>query len=42
MKNAIEINWDNGSIIIVFVFGLVIIGLVAAVLLLMNNDKKKP
>jgi hypothetical protein len=41
MKKDILINWDNGSIIIVFVFGLVIIGLVAAVFLMMNNDKKK-
>ncbi|WP_366183222.1 hypothetical protein [Flavobacterium ovatum] len=41
MKNAILVNWDNGSIIIVFVFGFVIIGLVAMIFLLMNNDKKK-
>ncbi|MCW2120768.1 hypothetical protein [Flavobacterium sp. 7A] len=41
MKNAILINWDNGSIIIVFGFGFVIIALVAAVYLLMSNDKKK-
>tara|TARA_R110002126_G_scaffold138964_3_gene283506 strand:+ start:525 stop:653 length:129 start_codon:yes stop_codon:yes gene_type:complete len=41
MKNISLYNWDNGSIIIVFVFGFVVIGLVATVLLLMNNDKKK-
>lgn len=41
MRKGILVNWDNGSIIIVFVFGLVIAGLVAAILLLMNNDKKK-
>ncbi|WP_281261788.1 hypothetical protein [Flavobacterium faecale] len=41
MKNAILVNWDNGSIIIVFVFGLVIIGLIAAIFLLMSGDKKK-
>ncbi|WP_256469080.1 hypothetical protein [Flavobacterium sp. K5-23] len=41
MKNLALFNWDNGSIIIVFVFGFVCIGLVAAVLLLMNSDKKK-
>jgi len=35
------ITWDSGSIIIVFVFGFVCLALVAAVLLLMNNDKKK-
>jgi ABC-type multidrug transport system permease subunit len=41
MKNISLYNWDNGSIIIVFVFGFVVIGLVATVLLLMKNDKKK-
>jgi ABC-type multidrug transport system permease subunit len=41
MEKGILVNWDNGSIIIVFVFGLVIVGLVATVALLMNNDKKK-
>lgn len=41
MEKEVLVNWDNGSIIIVFVFGLVIIGLVATVILLMNNDKKK-
>jgi hypothetical protein len=41
MKNISLYNWDNGSIIIVFVFGFVVIGLVATVLLLMNNDNKK-
>jgi formate-dependent nitrite reductase membrane component NrfD len=41
MEKGILVNWDNGSIIIVFVFAVVIIGLVAAIFLMMNNDKKK-
>lgn len=41
MGKGVLVNWDSGSIIIVFVFGLVIVGLVATILLLMNNDKKK-
>ncbi|EIA07556.1 hypothetical protein [Flavobacterium frigoris] len=41
MKNLTLITWDSGSIIIVFVFGFVILALVATVFLLMNNDKKK-
>lgn len=41
MKNISLYTWDNGSIIIVFVFGFVVLGIVATVLLLMNNDKKK-
>jgi len=41
MKNTSLYTWDNGSIIIVFVFGAVIIGIVATVFLLMNSDKKK-
>ncbi|MEZ7499481.1 hypothetical protein QO200_12120 [Flavobacterium sp. Arc3] len=41
MKNMALITWDSGSIIIVFVFGFVVLALVATVLLLMNNDKKK-
>lgn len=41
MKNIALYNWDNGSIIIVFVFGFVVVALVTAVLLMMNNDRKK-
>ena len=41
MRNIALFNWDNDSFIIVFVFGFVCIGIVTAVLLLMNNDKKK-
>jgi ABC-type multidrug transport system permease subunit len=41
MKNIALVNWDNGSFIIVFVFGFVVIAIIATVLLLMNNDKKK-
>ncbi len=41
MEKSSLVNWDNGSIIIVFVFGFVILALVATVLLLMKNDRKK-
>ena len=41
MKNIALITWDSGSIIIVFVFGFVVLALIATVLLLMKNDKKK-
>jgi hypothetical protein len=41
MKKEVFVNWDNGSIIIVFVFGIVIVGLVTAVILLMKHDTKK-
>ena len=41
MKNIALFTWDNGSIIIVFVFGFVVIALISTVLLLMKNDKKK-
>lgn len=35
------VNWGNGAFIMIFVFALVIVGLVGAVFLLMNTDKKK-
>jgi hypothetical protein len=41
MKDTTLFSWDNGTIIMVVVFGLVIIGLVSAVLLMMFSDKKK-
>ncbi|WP_255360751.1 hypothetical protein [Flavobacterium sp. 83] len=41
MKDISLFSWDNGSFIMIVVFGLVIIGLVAAVLIMMNSDKKK-
>lgn len=41
MKNIALFTWDSASIIIVFVFGFVCLGLVATVLLMMNTDKKK-
>jgi ABC-type multidrug transport system permease subunit len=41
MEKSQLVNWDNGSIIIVFVFGFVIVALVVTVLLLMKNDRKK-
>ncbi|CAM3126461.1 hypothetical protein SAMN05444355_10812 [Flavobacterium frigoris] len=41
MKNIALVNWDNGSFIIVFVFGFVVLAIITSVILLMNNDKKK-
>jgi hypothetical protein len=41
MKDTSLFTWDNGTIIMVVVFGLVIVGLVAAVMIMMNSDKKK-
>ena len=40
MKDTTLFSWDNGTFIMIVVFGLVIIGLVAAVLIMMNSDKK--
>jgi hypothetical protein len=40
MKDTTLFSWNNGSFIMIVVFGLVIIGLVAAVLIMMNSDKK--
>ncbi|CAM4089953.1 hypothetical protein FLAN108750_09730 [Flavobacterium antarcticum] len=41
MKDTTLFTLDNGTFIMVFVFGLVIIGLIAAVFIMMNSDKKK-
>ncbi|HQZ25881.1 MAG TPA: hypothetical protein PLD18_11335 [Flavobacterium sp.] len=41
MKDTTLFSWDNGTIIMVVVFGLVIAGIVSAVLIMMNSDKKK-
>jgi len=41
MKDTTLFSWDNGTIIMVIVFSLVIIGIVSAVLIMMNSDKKK-
>jgi hypothetical protein len=41
MGNLLLYSWGNGSFIMIVVFGLVIIGLIAAVFLMMNSDKKK-
>jgi hypothetical protein len=41
MKDTTLFTWDNGTIIMVVVFGLVIVGLIAAVIIMMNTDKKK-
>jgi hypothetical protein len=41
MGNLPLYSWGNGSFIMIFVFGLVIIGLIAAVFFMMNSDKKK-
>lgn len=35
------VNWSNGAFIMTVVFGLVIIGLVAAVLIFINSSIKK-
>lgn len=35
------VNWSNGAFIMTVVFGLVIIGLVAVVLIFINNSIKK-
>lgn len=43
MKNLILplYSWGNGAFIMIIVFGLVIFGLIGAVMLMMNTDKKK-
>jgi hypothetical protein len=41
MKDTTLFSWDNGTIIMVIVFSLVIIGIVSAVVIMMNSDKKK-
>lgn len=41
MKDTSLFSWDNGSFIMIVVFGLVIIGLVATIFIMMNFDKKK-
>jgi hypothetical protein len=41
MRNLALYSWANGSFIMIVVFGLVILGLIAAVLLMMNSGKKK-
>jgi hypothetical protein len=41
MKNVSLYSWENGAFIMVVVFGLVILALVAAVVMMMNADKKK-
>ena len=40
MKNVSLYSWENGAFIMVVVFGLVILALVAAVVMMMNADKK--
>ncbi|WP_290861482.1 hypothetical protein [Flavobacterium sp.] len=34
-------SWDNGAIIMIGVFALVIVGLIGAVMLMMNSKNKK-
>jgi len=34
-------SWGNGAFIMIVIFTLVILGLVGAVMLMMNTDKKK-
>jgi hypothetical protein len=41
MKDTSLFSWDNGSFIMIVVFGLVVIGIVSAVLIMMYSDKKK-
>jgi len=41
MLNTLFVNWNNGAIIMTVIFGLVILGLVYAVVSMMNNSKKK-
>lgn len=40
MKVTSLFSWDNGTFIMIVVFGLVIVGLVTAVIIMMNTDKK--
>ena len=40
MKDTSLFSWDNGTFIMIVVFGLVIVGLVTAVIIMMNTDKK--
>ena len=40
MKDTSLFSWDNGTFIMIVVLSLVIIGLVAAVFIMMNTDKK--
>ncbi|WP_192901724.1 hypothetical protein [Psychroflexus aestuariivivens] len=35
------VNWSNGAFIMTIIFGLVILGLIAAVLIFINNASKK-
>ena len=41
MKDTTLFSWDNGTFIMVVVFGLVIVGIVSAVFIMMNSDRKK-
>lgn len=43
MKNFVLplYSWGNGAFIMIIVFALVILGLVGAIYLMMNSDKKK-
>jgi len=41
MLNTLFVNWNNGAIIMTVIFGLVILGLVYAVVSMMNKGKKK-
>jgi len=34
-------SWENGAFIMTVIFGLVIIGIIAGVYLMMNNDSSK-
>ena len=40
MRNLALYSWANGSFIMIVVFGLVIVALVGAVLLMMNSGRR--
>ncbi|MFH6971116.1 hypothetical protein [Flavobacterium petrolei] len=41
MRDTTLFSWDNGTFIMVVVFGLVIVGIISAVFIMMNSDRKK-
>jgi hypothetical protein len=41
MRNISLYSWENGAFIMVVVFGLVIIGLIGAVIMMIKTGKKK-
>ena len=41
MKNLPLYSWENGSFIMIVVFGLVIAAIIGAVIMMMNSGNKK-